>query len=348
MDFLFYKMKQENIDFMDLKWPNHFQHLKSMITIMFKSIDSTTDVTLVCDDGKEINAHKVVLCASSNFLNNAISRNENLKKVSLKGIQHQEMKSILEFMYLGVVKVSQDKINEWIYAAKILEVHEFEKIGGFRKQDRANKVACKECKIKFRDNQTLSRHIQTKHEEVTYACEKCDYQTHRKDTLREHIHIKHLKTKFTCSSCNFEGNRRAVSDHKLVAHKGKIFHCSYCDYQAKNRYYLNQHKKINHDGIIYDCKECDFKAPRKSQLKYHVMNHEDYQASSIGALSQHKNTDHKNETFDLQVSKKLPINHTLKHKGMEFPCFKCSFKSTTKLQLRYHYQIEHKENKKSS
>ena len=92
---------------------------------------------------------------------------------------------------------------------------------------------CKEFKIKFRDNQTLSRHIQTKHEEVTYACEKCDYQTHRKDTLREHIHIKHLKTKITCSSCNFEGNRRAVSDHKLVAHKGKIFHCSYCDYQAK-------------------------------------------------------------------------------------------------------------------
>ena len=130
--FLFYKMKQENIDLMDLKWPNHFQHLKSMITVMFKSIDSTTDVTLVCDDGKEINAHKVVLCASSNFLNNAISRNENLKKLSLKGIQHQEMKSILEFMYLGVVKVSQDKINEWIYAAKILEVHEFEKIGGFK------------------------------------------------------------------------------------------------------------------------------------------------------------------------------------------------------------------------
>ena len=57
------------------------------------------------------------------------------------------------------------------------------------------------------------------------------------------------------------------------------------------------------------------------------MNHEDYQASSIRALIQHKNTDHKNETFDLQVSKKLPINHTLKHKGMEFPCFKCSFKS---------------------
>ena len=159
----FHKMKQENIDLMDLKWPNHFQHLKSMITIMFKSIDSTTDVTLVCDDGKEINAHKVVLCASSNFLNNAISRNENLKKASLKGIQHQEMKSILEFMYLGVVKVSQDKINEWIYAAKILEVHEFEKIGGFRKQDRENKVACKECKIKFRGNQTLSRHIQTKY-----------------------------------------------------------------------------------------------------------------------------------------------------------------------------------------
>ena len=48
------------------------------------------------------------------------------------------------------------------------------------------------------------------------------------------------------------------------------------------------------------------KAPRKSQLKYHVMNHEDYQASSIGVLSQHKNTDHKNEAFDLQVSKELP------------------------------------------
>ena len=29
---LFHKMKQENIDIMDLKWPNHFQHLKCIST----------------------------------------------------------------------------------------------------------------------------------------------------------------------------------------------------------------------------------------------------------------------------------------------------------------------------
>ena len=49
----------------------------------------------------------------------------------MKGIQYQELKSILEFMYLGVVKVNQEKINDWIHAVKILEVPDFENISPF-------------------------------------------------------------------------------------------------------------------------------------------------------------------------------------------------------------------------
>ena len=55
------KMHQEKLN---INWQTYYDHLREMLHSMRQS-DYLTDVTLVCDDKKQIEAHNTVLGASS-------------------------------------------------------------------------------------------------------------------------------------------------------------------------------------------------------------------------------------------------------------------------------------------
>ena len=93
-------MNQDNFK---VTWDTHPDHVKNMLHEMMTS-DYLTDVTLVCDDDIQIKAHKIVLSACSNVFKkiiNSLPLNDRNAVIYLRGIQHKEMESILEFMYLG-------------------------------------------------------------------------------------------------------------------------------------------------------------------------------------------------------------------------------------------------------
>ena len=84
----------------NLNWHNYTDHLRAMLHKMMKS-NELTDVTLVCDDKKQFQAHKIVLNACSPVFKSIINLPQNNSVIYLRGIQHQEIKSILEYMYFG-------------------------------------------------------------------------------------------------------------------------------------------------------------------------------------------------------------------------------------------------------
>merc|ERR1712133_174856 len=87
--------------------------------------DQLTDVTLVCDDKKQFKAHKIVLSACSTVFKSIINDlPQNSSVIYLRGIQHQEMESILQFMYLGEVTLSHKTMKEFLDVAKNLEIKE--------------------------------------------------------------------------------------------------------------------------------------------------------------------------------------------------------------------------------
>ena len=110
-----------------INWHTYSDHLRDMLHEMMKS-DELTDVTLICDDKKQFRAHKVVLSACSSVFESIIKDlPQNNSTIYLRGIQHQEMESILEFMYLGVATFYQERMNDFINVAKNLEVNEISK-----------------------------------------------------------------------------------------------------------------------------------------------------------------------------------------------------------------------------
>ena len=112
----------------NLNWHTYSDHLREMLHEMMKS-NELTDVTLISDDKKQFKAHKIVLSACSSVFKSIINDlPQNSSVIYLRGIQHQEMESILEFMYLGVATFYQERMNEFLNVAKNLEIKEISKV----------------------------------------------------------------------------------------------------------------------------------------------------------------------------------------------------------------------------
>merc|ERR1712126_387664 len=100
----------------------HSDQLRGMLHKMMKS-NELTDITLISDDKKKYKAHKIVLSACSTVFKSIINDlPQNRSVIYLRGIQHQEIESVLEFVYLGVVTFYQERIREFLNVAKNLEI----------------------------------------------------------------------------------------------------------------------------------------------------------------------------------------------------------------------------------
>ena len=95
---------------------------------MFRDLAQSSeyaDVTLVSDDRKQIHAHKFVLSACSPVFKMMLGNNANQKPIIfLRGVNHQEIESMLQFMYLGETTIDRRRMNEFFNTAKSLEVKE--------------------------------------------------------------------------------------------------------------------------------------------------------------------------------------------------------------------------------
>ena len=101
-----------------IKWKYFIPNFSSGLSDVFPENDYS-DVTLVSDDKIPFQAHKYVLSASSPVLKNILLDNpQSHPLIYLRGVKHQELKSILQFIYLGEASFYNNNINRFIQAAK--------------------------------------------------------------------------------------------------------------------------------------------------------------------------------------------------------------------------------------
>ena len=82
-----------------------------------------TDVTLACEDGQQMEAHKVILAASSPFFDNILQRNKHSHPlIYLRGFQSQDLLAILDFLYFGEANVYQENLDAFLAIAEELKI----------------------------------------------------------------------------------------------------------------------------------------------------------------------------------------------------------------------------------
>jgi len=104
-----------------LRW-NDFE---SNISCAFRELREDKDffdVTLACDE-EQVQAHKVILSACSNFFKSLLRRNpHNHPLLYLKGVKYSDLLCVLNFMYHGEVNVAQEDLNSFLAVAEDLQV----------------------------------------------------------------------------------------------------------------------------------------------------------------------------------------------------------------------------------
>lgn len=104
-----------------LKWNNFYSNLSSGFHELFEAADMV-DVTLAMD-GKFLQAHKIVLSICSPFFKEIFKVNPcKHPTVILNGVALENMRDILEFMYVGEVSVLREDLTSFLRTAELLQV----------------------------------------------------------------------------------------------------------------------------------------------------------------------------------------------------------------------------------
>ena len=82
-----------------------------------------SDVTLVSEDGQEIEAHKVILGSSSPFFLNILRKNMHPRPLLLMmGVHSRDLSAVVDFLYSGQSMVEHENIESFLALAKKLRL----------------------------------------------------------------------------------------------------------------------------------------------------------------------------------------------------------------------------------
>ena len=81
------------------------------------------DVTLACEDGTQIETHKVILASSSPFFMEIFKRNKHPHPmIYMRGLKAEALVAMVDFLYYGEANVNQENLDTFLSLAEELRL----------------------------------------------------------------------------------------------------------------------------------------------------------------------------------------------------------------------------------
>jgi len=267
-----------------LKWndfqANYCESLRDM-----RGDQDFADVTLACEGDVQIEAHKIILSASSPFFKNVLKKNKHSHPlIFLKGLKNTLLVSILDFIYDGEVNIAHDDLNEFLAAAEDLKV----------------KGLSEERNISNRTNPAA---------EKTHGVIIPRQETSRKTVVvpaKQPFQPEFFEAE---SNIKMEAHHIEEEDYSIVEYDTQETHVaedsSMIDYQKGEQAEQIENMIEKYEGV-WTCKACGKTASQKCNIRSHVetlhLNYFSHVCDTCGkscrsknALNVHKSTYHRNK-----------------------------------------------------
>ena len=132
-----------------LQWNDFKENVNSAFRNLRKDKDFS-DVTLACEDGQQVEAHKVILAASSPFFKNILKMNKNPHPlIYMRGMKSEDLVAIVDFLYYGEAEIEEKNLDTFLAVAEDLKVTGLTSKGSTNEKDLPSKKAkdiCEESK----------------------------------------------------------------------------------------------------------------------------------------------------------------------------------------------------------
>ena len=107
---------------LNLRW-DEFENCAGNTFRDLMTDEDFADVTLVCDEDRQIRAHKVVLSAVSPFFRKILKRNPHQHPlIYLNGLSFDHLQSMISFIYTGQTEVAEIDLEKFMEASKHLQI----------------------------------------------------------------------------------------------------------------------------------------------------------------------------------------------------------------------------------
>ena len=241
------------------------------------------DVTIVSDDQVPFLAHKVILSVHSPVLKDLILDIQHEHPlIYLRGIESEELRAVLEFMYLGKVEVNQLRKIEFCRVAKELKmtqlcqnllendiVHDKLLFNNFQQPIDKSITNIAEEILDLNIPEIIKQEVNESNLHRV-KCTECDASFTNKSHLARHKRSKHVGIRYKCSSCNYESTDKSyLKNHETSIHGEVKYSCNQCYYETTRKTYLKNRVKYVHEGVKYSCNQCDFKTGWGSNMSLH-------------------------------------------------------------------------------
>ena len=216
-----------------------------------------TDVTLASEDGQQMEAHKVILAASSPFFEEILEKNRHPHPlIYLKGIQSKHLLAALDFLYFGEANVLEEDLESFLAITEDLRLKGFtdqkqipiNKVVGEKgkyDEDASEENTKKSSQPPSSPNQQDSSKLQALQEKVNAMMEKTDNpvftgkQASDGTSNEEKVYI--------CKVCGKEGRVTQISNHIETNHlQGISIPCGFCGKVFTTRNALTIHQTLIH------------------------------------------------------------------------------------------------------
>ena len=101
-----------------LKWNDFKDNINTTFAALRDDLD-LCDVTIVCEDGQQVGAHKIILAASSPFFTNVLEKNKHVHPlIYMRGLKSDDLEAIVDFLYYGEANIYQENLDNFLGIAK--------------------------------------------------------------------------------------------------------------------------------------------------------------------------------------------------------------------------------------
>ena len=244
-----------------LQWNDFQENIKSAFGNLREDNDFT-DVTLACEDGQQVEAHKVILVASSPFFQKLLGRNKHPHPlIYMRGMKSEDLLAIVDFLYRGEANVFQENLDSFLAIAEELQLKGLmgkteDKLRNLEEDEKPLRAFNGHVKIPkpcFR-RPAPSTEIHNPEENTTVAIPSnfsgdLDELEEKVKSLMEKSQNKigygRDANAFAkrCKVCGKEGQGPNIKDHIEANHlEGIIIPCNLCDKTFRSRNSFRTHK----------------------------------------------------------------------------------------------------------
>jgi len=343
-----------------LEWNKYKAVAETALQSLYYDED-LTDVTLACEGGHKVLAHKIVLSLCSDFFRKILQENRSSHPlIYLQGVGIEHLELLKKIIYLGYTEVESSKIKEFHGFAKLIldigtksektverkeesdkikQVDIIPKSGTDLQVPKTNsglKTQFKFRKVNFKADDETKPKLPMNHR---FSCNKCHFIGTDMEKMKRHIEKKHNKIQkektAPCPVCGkvLFNSSSTMKEHIERVHGDKsiTYSCDSCSFTTSYEKGLKMHFQNNHDPERRNyCDQCDFQTGLARTLREHIEN-------------RHSNTEYLCDKCDFRTKStdSLKFHQDKVHLGIRYKCDLCDYQASSKSNLKPHMLSVH-------